>query len=70
MTASVDGPAEGNFYLWHTPEGRSIHTLPHDEFLAHLRAQTNLRVVPDKMSNTGYRIDTGPFPGWQKLPPQ
>jgi serine/threonine protein kinase/WD40 repeat protein len=56
--------------LWRMPEGRPIHTLPHDQFLAHLRAQTNLRVVPDKASSSGYRVDTAPFPGWEKVPAQ
>jgi WD40 repeat protein len=57
-------------YLWRMPQGRPIHTLPHDEFLAHLKAQTNLRVGPDKAASTGYRIDTAPFPGWENQPPE
>jgi len=33
-----------------------------------IRALTNLRVVPDEGSDTGYRVEIGPFPGWKKLP--
>ncbi len=54
--------------LWRTPEGRPLQTLPHGEFLDHLRAQTNLRVVPDALSPTGYRVDTMPFTGWAEAP--
>jgi hypothetical protein len=50
------------------PEGRPFQTLPNDELLAKLRALTNLRVVPDAGSATGYRVEIGPFPGWKKLP--
>lgn len=55
--------------LWRMPEGRPIHTLPHDEFLDYLRAQTNLRVVRDETADTGYRVEAGPFPGWETVPP-
>lgn len=29
---------------------------------------TNLRVIEDETSSTGYRLDIGPFPGWEKVP--
>ena len=58
-----------DYYLWRVPQGPPLQTLPHKEFLAYLRAQTNLRVVPDKTSQTGYRVDTAPFPGWERVPP-
>jgi serine/threonine protein kinase/WD40 repeat protein len=44
------------------------HTLPHDQFLAKLKAFTNLRVVADSKSSTGWKLETGPFPGWGKAP--
>jgi hypothetical protein len=47
---------------------RPFHTLPLDELLASLMRLTNLRAVPDAESSTGYRIDIGPFPGWEKVP--
>lgn len=33
-----------------------------------LRALTNLRVVRDPTSSTGWKIDIGPFPGWKDVP--
>jgi eukaryotic-like serine/threonine-protein kinase len=54
--------------LWRMPEGRPLHTLPHAEFLAHLRAQTNVRVVADREADSGYRVVTEPFPGLANLP--
>ena len=50
------------------PEGPLLHTLPREQLLARLRSLTNLRVVPDKSSRTEYRLDTLPFPGWEKPP--
>lgn len=45
-----------------------LHTLPYDELLEKLRRLTNLRVVPDPGSPTGYRVEPGPFPGWADMP--
>jgi hypothetical protein len=45
-----------------------LHTLPHDELLAKLRSLTNLRAVPDPASPTGWKIEAGPFAGWEKMP--
>jgi len=47
---------------------RPFHTIPYEEFLERLRALTNLRVVPEEESSTGYGIDIGPFPGWETVP--
>jgi hypothetical protein len=45
-----------------------LHTLPHDELMSRLDGMTNLRAVPDPASPTGYKLEAGPFPGWQKVP--
>ena len=45
-----------------------LHTLPHAELLAKLDALTNLRVVRDPPSATGWTLDVGPFPGWKDVP--
>jgi hypothetical protein len=50
------------------PEGTPFHILPHEEILSRLREVTNVRVVEDESSSTGYRIDYAPFPGWEKVP--
>jgi hypothetical protein len=49
-------------------EGTPFHTLPYQEILERLPAFTNLRVVPDESSGSGYRVEIGPFPGWKTLP--
>jgi WD40 repeat protein len=54
--------------LWPMPEGPPLHTLPYDEMLNHLRALTNVRVVMDEDSSTGYRLDVAPFAGWKDVP--
>jgi WD40 repeat protein len=61
---------DGTVRLWPVPdlEKPPFHTLPHDEFLDRLRALTNLRVVRDEESSTGWRVDIGPFPGWETVP--
>jgi len=41
-----------------------LHTLPHDELLAKLESLTSLRAVRDPASDTGWKIEPGPFPGW------
>jgi WD40 repeat protein len=44
------------------------HTLPYDQFLAKLKSFTNLRAVPDPASSNGWKLEVGPFPGWEKVP--
>jgi WD40 repeat protein len=59
---------DGTIRLWPMPEGQPFHTLPYDEILGRLRSYTNLRVVRDEATTTGYRVEPGPFPGWAVLP--
>jgi WD40 repeat protein len=56
--------------LWPLPDVTRIppHRRSHEELLATLRSWTNVRVVPDPESPTGWKLDIGPFPGWAKLP--
>jgi WD40 repeat protein len=56
--------------LWPVPDVTKTppHKRPHDEFLAMLRSWTNLQVVPDPQSATGWKTEVGPFPGWANLP--
>jgi WD40 repeat protein len=62
--------ADGTIRLWPMPDMDKppFHTLPYDELMAKLRTLTNLRVVEDKGTATGYRIEVGPFPGWEEVP--
>jgi hypothetical protein len=45
-----------------------LHTLRHAELLAKLDSLTNLRVVRDPTSSTGWTLEIGPFPGWRDVP--
>jgi len=56
--------------LWPMPDVTKppLHTLPYDELMAKLRDLTNLQVVADKASATGYKLEIGPFPGWETVP--
>jgi WD40 repeat protein len=59
---------DGTLRLWPMPQGRPLQTLAYDDFIERLRSLTNYRVVPDREATTGYRLDLGPFPGWEELP--
>jgi WD40 repeat protein len=56
--------------LWPTPDLSKppLHTLPHEELIAKLKTLTNLRVVRDPESSTGWKLEVGPFPGWETVP--
>jgi hypothetical protein len=45
-----------------------LHTLPREELIAKLKILTNLRVVRDEESPTGWKLTVGPFPGWETVP--
>jgi WD40 repeat protein len=59
---------DGTMRLYPMPKGTPFHTLPYEELLVRLRTLTNLRAVEDEGSSTGYRLEVGPFPGWEKVP--
>ena len=46
----------------------SLLTLPREELIAKLKTLTNLRVVRDEESATGWKLTVGPFPGWEMVP--
>ena len=56
--------------LWQVPDVTKTppHKRGHEEFLAMLRSWTNVRAVPDAKSSTGWKLETGRFPGWKDLP--
>jgi WD40 repeat protein len=62
----ASGGRDGTVRIWPIQTGQPIHDLPRDELLDLLRSMTNLRVVPDASSSTGYRMEIGAVPGWQK----
>jgi WD40 repeat protein len=59
--------ADTTVIIWPVPQGRPIQSLSHKEFLEYLQARTNLRVVADKATLSGYRVDKVPFNGWGKI---
>jgi WD40 repeat protein len=61
---------DGKIRLTATPDLRkpAPHTLSYDQFLVKLKSFTNLRVVTDSNSSTGWKLEVGRFPGWQKVP--
>ena len=56
--------------LWPMPDldKPPLHTLPHGELMTKLKTLTNLRVVRDEESSTGWKVEVGPFPGWATVP--
>lgn len=60
---------DGTVRIWPMPEGRPLHTLPLDTFLEKLRSLTNVRIVADATTSTGYRTTFLPFQGWDRNPP-
>ena len=65
-SASLDGTVR----LWPMPDLSKppLHTLPREELIARLKSLTNLRVVEDPNSPSGWKLDIGPFPGWETVP--
>ena len=66
----IASSSEDAVHLWPVPDVSRppLHTLPHAEMMARLDALTNLRVVRDASSSTGWTLDVGPFPGWRDVP--
>jgi WD40 repeat protein len=56
--------------LWPMPDLSKppLHTLPRGELIAKLKTLTNLRVVRDEESSTGWKLTHDPFPGWETVP--
>jgi WD40 repeat protein len=56
--------------LWPLPDlsRRPLHTLPLGALLAKLDSLTNVRVVGDAGSASGYKVDLAAFPGWEHAP--
>jgi WD40 repeat protein len=66
----ASGGADGTVRVWPMPDVSKppLHTLPHDQLLAKLMSLTNLRVVADKNSPGGYKLELSAFPGWERVP--
>jgi len=66
----IGSVSDDGLNLWPMPDVTEppLHTLPHVELMTKLDALTNLRVVRDPTSSTGWKLDVGPFPGWEDVP--
>lgn len=66
----VSTSLDGTMCLWRVPDISKppLHTLPGEELIAKLKALTNLRVVHDEQSATGWKTEVVPFPGWETVP--
>jgi len=66
----ASGGDDTTLRLWPMPDltKTPLHTLPREELIAKLKTLTNLRVVRDEESTTGWKLEIGPFPGWETVP--
>ena len=66
----ASGSGDNTVRLWPVPDVAKVpfHKRSREEVLAKLQSWTNLRVVPDAQSPTGWKLQPGPFTGWQRLP--
>ena len=66
----ASGGSDGTIRLWPMPDLTKppLHDLPRAEFIARLKALTNLRVVTDPENPDSYIVRAEPFPGWQTTP--
>jgi WD40 repeat protein len=64
------GANDNTIRLWPVPDFSKppLHTLPREELIAKLKSLTNVRVVRDPESPTGWDTEIGPFPGWETVP--
>jgi WD40 repeat protein len=64
------GGEDGTVRIWPMPDLSKppLHTLPREELIAKLKTLTNLRVVRDEDSPTGWTLTHDPFPGWETVP--
>jgi len=66
----ASGGNDNTVRLWPMPDLTKppLHTLPREELIAKLKTLTNLRVVRDPESSTGWKLTHDPFPGWETVP--
>lgn len=66
----ASGGADGTVRVWQTPDLSKppLYTLLYDDLIAKLHSLTNLRIVEDPDSPSGWKLDYDPFPGWQEVP--
>jgi WD40 repeat protein len=66
----VAGAVGSEVWLWPLPDlsRTPLHALPRDALMAKLDTFTNVHLVEDESTPTGYRANVRPFPGWETPP--
>ncbi len=66
----ISGGSEHTVRIWPMPDLSKppLHTLPRDELIAKLKTLTNVRLVRDPDSSTGWKLTHKPFQGWDTVP--
>jgi WD40 repeat protein len=66
----VASEADDGIRVWPMPDldKPPFHTLPYEKLLGRLDRLTNLRAIRDESSSTGWKLEIGPFPGWEEVP--
>jgi serine/threonine protein kinase/WD40 repeat protein len=66
----ASGGLDGTIRVWPMPDLDlpPLQALPREELIAKLKTLTNLQVVPEPESFTGWKLEIGPFPGWEEVP--
>ncbi len=66
----ASGDVGGAVRIWSVPDvtGPPPQEMSLGEFRAKLESFTNLRVVPNETSSTGWLLEVGPFQGWANVP--
>jgi WD40 repeat protein len=62
--------ADNTIRIWPMPDLSKppLHTLPRSELITKLETLTNIRLVRDAESSTGWKLDHVPFKGWGTAP--
>ena len=66
----ASGGQDGTLRLWPMPDLSKppLHTLPREQLIAKLETLTNIRVVREEASPTGWTLTHEPFAGWTEVP--
>ncbi len=66
----IASATDAEIRIWLMPDVSHppLQTLPHAELMAKLDTYTNLRAVRDAESPSGWKLEIGPFPGWETVP--
>jgi WD40 repeat protein len=66
----IASATDAEIRIWPMPDVSQppLQVLPHAKLMAKLDSFTNLRAVRDAESPSGWKLEIGPFPGWETTP--